>query len=47
MATTSWLLRTFGEGCPKGVVIWAVMQLSRFRGYHSNHFFNRSIYRSL
>jgi hypothetical protein len=36
----NWLLRTFGEGCPKSVVIWAVMPLSHFRGYHSDHFFN-------
>jgi hypothetical protein len=34
-------LRTFGEGCPKGFVIWAVMQLSQFQGYHSEHFFGR------
>jgi hypothetical protein len=35
-----WLLRTFGEGGLKGLVIWAVMPLSQFRGYHSDHFFN-------
>jgi hypothetical protein len=34
------LLGTFGEGCPKGLVIWAVMQLSRFRGYLSDRLFN-------
>jgi hypothetical protein len=34
------LLRIFGESGPKGVVIWAVMPLSHFRGYHSDHFFN-------
>jgi len=39
-AFDSGLLRTFGEGCPKGLVIWAVIQLSQFRGYHSDHFFN-------
>jgi hypothetical protein len=33
-------LAHFGEGCPKSLVIWAVMRLSRFRGYHSDHFFN-------
>jgi hypothetical protein len=31
---------TFGEGCPKGLVISAVMQLSQFRDYHSDPFFN-------
>jgi hypothetical protein len=31
---------TFGDGCPKGLVIWAVMQLSHFWGYHSDRFFN-------
>jgi ketosteroid isomerase-like protein len=33
-------LRTFGEGYPKGFVIWAVIPLSHFQGYHSDHFFN-------
>jgi hypothetical protein len=37
---TSWVLRTFGDGCPKGLVIWAVKQLSHFWGYHSDRFFN-------
>jgi hypothetical protein len=40
MAMTFWLLRTFDEGCPKGLVIWAVIQLSQFQGYYSDHFFN-------
>jgi hypothetical protein len=40
LAKISWLLRTFGEGCPKGLVIWAVMPLSHFWGYHSDRFFN-------
>jgi hypothetical protein len=31
---------TFGEGCPKGLVIWAVIQLSHFLGYLSDRFFN-------
>jgi hypothetical protein len=31
---------TFGEGGPKGVVIWAVMPLSHVRGCHSDHFVN-------
>jgi hypothetical protein len=31
---------TFGEGCPKGFVIQAVMPLSHFRGYHSDRFLN-------
>jgi hypothetical protein len=26
-------LGAFGEGCPKGLVIWAVMQFSHFLGY--------------
>ena len=34
------LLGAFGEGCPKGLVIWAVMQLSHFLGYLPDHFFN-------
>jgi hypothetical protein len=34
------VFRTFGEGCPKVYIIWAVMQLSHFLGYRSNHFFN-------
>jgi hypothetical protein len=34
------LLGAFGEGCPKGLVIWAVMQLSHFLGYFPDHFFN-------
>jgi hypothetical protein len=37
--TTSWVLRTFGEGCPKVYVIRAVMQLTHFLGYCSNNFF--------
>jgi hypothetical protein len=30
----------FGEGCLKGFVIRAVMQLGHFRGYPFDHFFN-------
>jgi hypothetical protein len=37
--TTSWLFRTFGEGCRNAYMIRAVMQLSHFWGYRSNHFF--------
>jgi hypothetical protein len=35
-----WVLRTFGEGCPKILVIRAVMQLSPFLGCRSNNFFD-------
>src|SRR4030095_11549734 len=38
--TTSWLLLTFGEGCPEVFVIQAFMQFSHFWGYRSNNFFN-------
>jgi hypothetical protein len=40
LADVLGLLRTFGEGCPKGLVIWGVMPLSHFWGYHSDRFFN-------
>jgi hypothetical protein len=40
LANASWLLRTFGEDCPKAFVIRAVMQLTHFWGYHSDRFFN-------